>query len=106
MQIVKTKLCRGIIIALESYYRTIRKIMGRLNYKKFSFRQNDAKCMRNQRYMLVSEIMYYIFSRPRSKVIIEPLKITVDYREDRHHDLLLFSEALEQTPFPNILGIT
>lgn len=33
MQIVKSKLCRGIIIALESYYRTIRKIMGRLNLK-------------------------------------------------------------------------
>jgi len=27
--------------------------------------------------------MFYIFSRPRSRVIIEPLKITVDYREDK-----------------------
>lgn len=31
--------------------------------------------------LVLENTVFYVFSRPRSKAIIEPLKITVDYRK-------------------------
>lgn len=83
MHIVKTKLCRGIIIALKIYYRTVfRKKLKRLNLNNSaSGRMPQSVWETNGMSLVLENTVFYVFSRPRSKAIIEPLKITVDYRK-------------------------
>lgn len=85
MQIVKPKLCRGIIIALKIYYRTIfKKKLRNLNWNNsVSGRMMQSVWETNGISLVLENTVFYVFSRPRSKAIIEPLKITVDYREDK-----------------------
>lgn len=83
MQIVKTKLCWGI--ALKIYYRTIfKKKLRSLNLNNsVSGRMMPNVWETNGISLVLENSVFYVFSRPGNKAIIQPLKITVDYREDK-----------------------